>query len=389
MTSTSGPRLLDGAALVCEVADELVLRTTRDTHQAVLNRVHGALRRPTGGAARVPEVVHRGIAAGVYAGIGVGFRAAAGGLGILADRGVGPALDETPAGRFVTSAVAGWIGDRLARERPRLAVPLAVRRHGRDVVLQSDVLSAAFPAATSRVAVLLHGLSENESAFERHRDVVGTTYADTLAELGWTAVLLRANTGLGLRENGEALSALLGDLVAAWPTEVDELTLVGHSMGGLVLRAACAVGAGEEAAWSDRVTHVVTLGTPHLGAPLAGGVGVGARALARWPETAAFGRVLDQRSVGVLDLVRGLGAEVPALPHARYHLVSATLTRSPRHPVGRLLGDLFVRQESAYAVSASQPALFPEADLLHLPGAGHFDLLNHRDVHEALRTWLV
>src|SRR5262245_44490168 len=99
MTGVSGPRLLDAAALLCEVADELVVRTARDTHHAVLDRVHGVLRRPTAGTARVPEVLHRGVAAGVYGGLGAGFRAAAGGLGALADRGVGPALDDTTTGR--------------------------------------------------------------------------------------------------------------------------------------------------------------------------------------------------------------------------------------------------------------------------------------------------
>jgi hypothetical protein len=71
-----------------------------------------------------------------------------------------------------------------------------------------------------------------------------------------------------------------------------------------------------------------------------------------------------------------------------YHLVSATLSRSPRHPVGWALGDLLVRQPSAYGASRRHPGLFPGADRLHLPRAGHFDLLNHPDVHRALREWL-
>lgn len=391
MTAGSGPRVLDAAALLSEIADEVVVRTVRDTHVAWLDRVHGILRRRAvdpGGVAPLTEVVHRGVAAGVYGGLGAGCRAAAAGLGALADRGVGPALEDTPRGRFLTSAVDGIIGDRLARERPRLAVPLAVRRDGRDVSADPAALAAAFPSATGRVAVLLHGLSENESAFDRRRADVGATYAETLAALGWTPVLLRANTGLGVRENGVALAALLRDLVAAWPAAVDRLALVGHSMGGLLLRAACAVALEDEQPWTARVAHVVTLGTPHLGAPLAGGVGHGARALARLPETAAFGRILDQRSAGVHDLVHGLGEEVPPLPHARYHLVSATLARSPYHPVSRFLGDLLVRQPSAYGRGRRQPGLFPGADELHLPATGHLDLLNHPEVHTALRTWL-
>ena len=382
------PRLLDAASLLAEITDDLVVRTVRDTHLAWADRVHRLLRRSTGGESRTSEVVHRGVASGVYAGLGAGLRATAWGLGALADREVGPALEETRHGRFVTSAVNGLIGDRLARERPRLAVPLAVRRDGRDVPLHAPALAEAFPSAGARVAVLLHGLSENEDAFERDRDVVGAAYADTLRDLGWTPVLLRANTGLGLRENGVALASLLDGLLEAWPVPVERLALLGHSMGGLLIRAACAVSTPTERPWTERLSNVVTLGTPHLGAPLAAQVGTGSRVLARLPESAAFGRILDQRSVGVHDLVEGLGHDVPALPHVRYHLVSATLTRSPRHPVGRVVGDLLVRPESAYGRSKRHPGLFPEADLLHVPRAGHLDLLNHPDVHVALRAWL-
>ncbi len=100
--------------------------------------------------------------------------------------------------------------------------------------------------------------------------------------------------------------------------------------------------------WTDLVSDVVTLGTPHLGAPIARGIGHGSRGLARLPETAAFGRILDWRSVGVHDLVVGLAEDVPPLPHARYRLVAATLTASQRHPVGHVVGDLLVRPPSAY-----------------------------------------
>ncbi|HEX3297063.1 MAG TPA: hypothetical protein VHR85_09625 [Nocardioides sp.] len=388
MTVSPGPRLLDAAALLAAVADEIVVGTVRDTHLAWADRVHGAVRRPTPAASRLPELVHRGIAGGVYAGVGACLRATSRALGALAERDLGPGLEDTPRGRLVNAAVNGLIGDRLARERPRLAVPLAVRRDGRDVPLRTDALQTAFPAATGRVALLLHGLSEDESAFGRHRDRLGTTYADTLAELGWTPVLLRANSGLSLRENGVALAALVEDLVEAWPVGVARIAFVGHSMGGLMIRAACAVATDAREPWTDLLTDVVTLGTPHLGAPLADGVGRGSRALGRLPESAAFGRILDQRSVGVLDLVAGLGDEAPALPHVHYHLVSATLSRSPRHPVGWALGDLLVRQPSAYGASRRHPGLFPGADRLHLPRAGHFDLLNHPDVHRALREWL-
>lgn len=387
-TRHDGPGLLDALSLLSEVADELVVRTVRDTHYAWADRVHGLVRGPTAGTPTVPEVVHRGIASAVYGGLSGGLRAASRGLDAVASTGVGPRLEAEPRGRFLSSAVNGLIGDRLVRERPRLAIPMAVRSGGRDVPPTSAGLGAAFPDATGKVVVFLHGLCENESYWDRGRDRGVATYGEALATEGWTPVFLRANTGLGLRENGAALSALMQHVVEQWPAEVDRVALVGHSMGGLVMRAAGAVAAAVERPWTQRVSDVVTLGTPHLGAPIARGVGHGSRGLARLPETSAFGRILDWRSVGVHDLVAGLAEDVPPLPHARYRLVAATLTGSPRHPVGHLVGDLLVRVPSAYGRDRWGGELFPGAEVLHVGRTDHFGLLNHPEVHRALRRWL-
>ncbi|WP_082623903.1 lipase family alpha/beta hydrolase [Nocardioides sp. Soil805] len=389
--AAAGPGVLDALSLAVEVADGLGVSTVRDTHLALVDRVHGVVDRPLGRASSLPGRAHRAVASGVYAGLGAGLRAAGRGLDTAAasrlDARVGRRLDDHPRGRLLRAAVNGLIGDRLADERPRWAIPMAVRVDGRDVDLTSEAVRAAYPTATGRIVVFLHGLCEDESSWRRRRDVRGTTYAEGLADRGWTPVMLRANTGLTLRANGAALTAVLQRLTQAWPVPVERIALVGHSMGGLVVRAAADVVDDSDDRWVDRVTDVVTLGTPHLGSPVAGGVGAGSRALARLPEAAALGRILDWRSVGVHDLVHGLAHDVPPLPHARYRLVAATLTRSPRHPVGAVLGDTLVRLPSAYGRGRSGE-LFPDADVLHVGGAGHLDLLNHPRVHEALLDWL-
>ena len=381
--ATPGPTppdpCLDALSLLAEVGDELLVRTVRDTHLAVLDRTQAG-------------PVHRGIATAVYRGLTGGLGGAGRVLDRVASTGVGPPLEGGVRGRFVSSAVNGLIGDRLLRERPQLAIPMAVRLHGADVEPEPDPLAEAFPEATGRLVVFLHGLCENESYWQRplpggHKDRTGTTYASMLAERGWTPLMLRANTGLPLRENGAALTALLQRVVEAWPVPVTRIALVGHSLGGLVLRAAGAVANDVDEPWSSRVTDVVTLGTPHLGAPIAWGIGHGSRGLGRLPETAAFGRILDWRSRGVHDLVAGLAEDVPPLPHARYHLVAATLTSSERHPVGNVVGDLLVRPRSAYGRDRRR-TLFPDADVLHVGGTDHFGLLNHPDVHAALQRWL-
>ena len=244
--------------------------------------------------------------------------------------------------------------------------------------------------------MFVHGLCETESYWHRRSRPVregepsNLPYGTRLQyDHGWTPVYIRYNSGLSIAESGAAISALLGRLTENWPTEVDQIALVGHSMGGLLIRAASVVAdQSGRAPWTDRVTNVVCLGTPHLGSYLERLAARGSKAFDRLPETAPIARVLLQRSQGVLDLHDGLGAETANLPNARYHLVAASLSRSERHLVALGIGDLLVQPRSAYGRSRHADELFPGADTVHLPGANHFDLLNHDDVYAALEGWL-
>jgi pimeloyl-ACP methyl ester carboxylesterase len=382
------PGVLEALAVASDAADEVVLGTVRDVHGAVARRAFGLVNRGTGGAARLPEIVHRGVSGAVYAGLRTGLQATGRGLRAADRRGVGRPVDATPRGRFLVSAVNGVMGDRLVERGSALAITLAVRHGGRDVGLEPESLRSAFPGATPDVVVFLHGLGENESHWQIRSADRGPGYGPRLAaDTTWTPVYLRANTGLPIAENGVALASLLDRLVAGWPVGVRRLALVGHSMGGLIMRAACAVSTDGQTPWNTLVTDVVTLGSPHLGAPLERGVALGAAALGRLPEAAPFGRILEYRSVGILDLRAGLAPDIQNLPHARYHLVAATLAASPRHPVSEAFGDLLVRYPSATGRSRRGLDMFPDADVLHIRG-GHFDLLNHPRVYDALKSWL-
>ncbi len=390
MNQTARPQagLLSALALATDTADEIVLGTVRDLHTAVARRVLRLTGRATAGSSRPVELVHERLSSAVYAGVGGGLRATSRGLRAADQRGVGARIEDSPGGRLLVSAVNGLIGDRLAEQQHELAITMSVRRQGRDVPLTPEALTEAFPAATSDLVIFLHGLGEADEAWQRGARESGGSYGKRLAgDTTWSPVYLRANSGLPISENGVALASLIDDLVAAWPTDVRRIALVGHSMGGLVMRAACAVGTDAPRPWNRLVTDVVTLGTPPLGAPLERGVALGARALGRLPESAPFGRILEYRSVGILDLRGGLAPDLQRLPHARYHLVAATLAKSRRHPVSEAFGDLLVRYPSATGRPRRGPEMFPGADVLHIRG-GHFDLLNHPRVYEALRTWL-
>ena len=194
--------------------------------------------------------------------------------------------------------------------------------------------------------------------------------------------------------------------MAEWPVEVEEVALVGHSMGGLVSRSACHIAALDGAAWVRTVRHVVSLGSPHLGAPLEQAVHVLSAGLAGLPETRPFANFLRRRSGGIRDLRQGslvdddwrdcdpdaLGAaacaEVPLLEGATHCFVSATITRSHRHPLGRLLGDTLVLVPSATGRSRTRKLGFEAEYGLHVGATHHIALLNHPAVYEKLHAWL-
>ena len=137
--------------------------------------------------------------------------------------------------------------------------------------------------------MFVHGLCETEQAWwpsERKQRTHGAfNFGGRVRDIGFTPVYVRYNSGLHISDNGARLSTLLDELVEAWPVPVDEVALIGHSMGGLVARSAChhadRVGAG----WVERTRHVFGLGTPHLGAPLERGVNAVAWSLRKVPET--------------------------------------------------------------------------------------------------------
>ncbi len=388
---------LDAAALAADYAEDLVIGTVREVHGAVAGRIHGINDRINGGGPTVGHRLHDGISKAVYGGIRVGFRAGSTGLRAASRAGLGADMEATSRSRFVRAAINGLIGDRLREEGSNFAFDMGVRVAGRDVVLDRDGVAAAYPNANGRLVVFVHGLSENEAYWNRaarprteaRREVPDTrSYGQRLEGEGWTPVYLRVNTGLPIAENGVALSALLDRLVQAWPVDVRRIAVVGHSMGGLILRAACAVTTDSESPWTDLVTDVVCLGTPHLGAPLERVVNKGVSALGRLPESAPFGRILEYRSVGILDLRHGLASDVQNLPNARYRLVAATLTRSPYSVTAGTIGDYLVPYESALGRPRRGEEMFPGAETLHVPLADHFDLLNHDDIYAAIRGWL-
>lgn len=376
----------------------------REVHEGIAARVFGTL----GPSATPARVIHDRVSAGAYG----AARALTGAVvksgatvASLTRPDDAPSLVDAPGARLAVGAINGMWGDRLHRDRSALETPMAVRVRGRDVAVDAGSLRRAFPDATPRVAVFLHGLCETEDAWWL-RASRSVPYGPRLrTELGYTPVYIRYNSGRHISHNGRALAALLERLRANWPVEVAEVLLIGHSMGGLVARGACHYA--ESGSWRERVRHVFMLGSPHKGAPLELGANALCHAASRVPELRPLAAPIKVRSVGVKDLAYGYvvdadweghdpdafwtntGTAVPFLQTANHYFVSASLTRDPEAPAGRLLGDLLVLRASAWAHGGRGERLqFPVDQYAHLGGATHFDLLNHPAVYGQIHRWL-
>jgi pimeloyl-ACP methyl ester carboxylesterase len=400
----SGPaRTTDVAALALDHVDRLIIGTIREMHQAVASRSFRATR-VVGG--RVPESLHDAAVTSVYGAISGFLRLSSGSIRALASRGIGRPVESTRRGRRVVSAVNGLIGDELRRLDDPQAIVMAVRKDGADVPVTGWQVAEAFRGGTSHLVVFLHGLCEDDESWLLGERTRGSTYPIRVRdETDGTPVMIRYNTGLHISENGKHLDALLQQLVASWPVPVTRITLIGHSMGGLVARAATnhATAAGQT--WQHLVRDVVCLGTPHAGASLEKIAHVGSKMLRFWPESRPFSTILDARSAGIVDLRHGYitqdeweGQDLTGqwgldriaaapLPHAEYHFVAATLGASQRHPFSSVLGDLLVHFSSATGVGKTGPVV-DGARFEYLPSAHHFALLNHPRVGDWLVEWL-
>ncbi|MDP9139186.1 MAG: GPI inositol-deacylase [Pseudomonadota bacterium] len=297
------------------------------------------------------------------------------------------------------AALGGLFGDHAARKRNPLMPQLGFYKDGSRHALTPAALAEAYPQATRKLVVFVHGLSCTEHGWKFYVDPAQPDTADygtrLAVEFGYTPLYLRYNTGLHISKNGRRLSRQLAQLLVGWPTEVDEIVLIGHSMGGLVLRAAAAHAMTLNEGWASKVSRLICLGSPHRGAPLEQAVDGLTRVLGRFDLTRPWGELLEARSVGVRDLKHGATSDadwrsgvtrewrppqaIARLPHAQYHFIGCSLGASERDPLGQFLGDGLVRLPSSLAADLA------DAHTVTLFKVNHMRLLNHPLVYRHLR----
>jgi triacylglycerol lipase len=400
-------RRFSGLRQLVHDAVGLTTDMVEDANESVAARVMGVLEQiePLAEPARVVNTIRRLSAIGVYGSIHGANRI----VSRLTELGLSAVPSEPDPGPAIVpmrSSCAGeptWIEDAsVGALNGAVGDYLHDRGNSLDMGMQFRLGDRYVPPQeidAPRIALFVHGISTTEwswclNAEAFHGDP--TTHFGSLLErdLGYTPVFLRYNTGRHISHNGRQLAECLDAL------SCKELVLVGHSIGGLVARSACHYGIEAGRRWPNALTHVVCLGSPHLGAPLekAGNVVSSVLGLFDVPGTQIPARVINARSAGIKDLRFGYlldtdweghdpdallenrRQDLPLLDDVVYAFVSTTLTQHPGHPLGHLLGDLMVRTRSASGPACVTESFGVHTD--HVNGVVHQLIQNHPDVYE-------
>ncbi|GAB2969098.1 hypothetical protein GCM10027048_44880 [Hymenobacter coalescens] len=348
---------------------------------------------------------------------------------------------------FLLPALNGAFGDQLAARGDQRAIRFSFRRHDADVA----AVDLHLTDGPRRTVVFVHGLMGDEHIWQTGPAGLlryGPRLAQDLPDV--RCLYVRYNTGLHISENGRALHQLLTQLVQAWPDAITDLTLVGHSMGGLVIRSAGyyaqledslskgeatahagteqdpsaeapgaasaanrtddgqelvpAFGAANRAPWLAHLRQVFLLGVPNEGSFLEQNSFLTALALRRFDLRLArlLADTIDRRSHGIRDLRHARLVDEDWLnPHAD-DLVP------PRTPVPPLPGvqyhvlgaSLLKNAESTLARyfgdglvggGSATGSVFRRSTQVHariFPRQHHGTLLADLDVYEYIRTQL-
>jgi pimeloyl-ACP methyl ester carboxylesterase len=345
---------------------------------------------------------------------------------------------------FFLPVLNGALGDQLAARFDPRAIRMSFRRGGQDV----PVADLCLTGPRQKTVVYLHGLMGDELIWQTgFQDPPGARrYGPRLDEETHSrALYLRFNSGLHLSENGRELSRLLTELVETYPDAVGELVLVGHSMGGLIIRSAGHYASLNEelgmrneesgtepeipvtnnssffiphsslseasAPWLAHLRSVFLLGTPNDGSWLEQNSHFTARLLERinlFP-TRFLSKALNQRSNGIKDLRHSILVDedwqdahandltpprtpVPPLPGVRYHiLVGAWLRTSRPAALREYFGDGLVGKGSAHGhATFGDEAALPAGASVRTAVFGqqhHGGLLTHPEVFQYLKHW--
>lgn len=312
------------------------------------------------------------------------------------------------SGEALKSALNGVLGDHLVKRNSALAIPMTLKQDGQQINLTS--LTESIKRSDGKLLIMVHGLCMNDLQWQQQGHNHGKALAN---DLGCTTIYLHYNTGQHVSENGKAFSHLLEGLVnqiaALDDTLALDISIVAHSMGGLVSRSAFQQAELLEHIWPEQFDKLIFLGTPHHGAPLEKAGNWIDLLLGIHGYTEALTQLTKIRSAGITDLRHGniLESDWQArnrfdfsadkrtpimLPtKAKCYTIGTTTLANRNKVTEQLIGDGMVPLDSALGRHENKPFTlqFPAEHQWSGRDINHMQLLSNPDVYNVLKNWLL
>jgi len=305
----------------------------------------------------------------------------------------------------IVSILNGVLGDHMTAHDNPLTITMGFRREGKPLDLTPESLASAIPNPQGKVLVMLHGHCMNELQWRRN----GHHHGEVLAAAnGYTPMYLRFNTGLHISKNGRAFADQMEKLVRAWPVPLEEICIVGYSMGGLVARSAFHYGALAQHSWLQYVHKLLFVGTPHHGSMVERAGNMLDLALEVSPYSKALSRLGKIRSAGTTDLRHGNlidedwagrnrfahaadQRQLSQLPAGvQCYAIAAMIAKEHSDVHGKLIGDGLVPLTSALGQHPDEKRAltFPQGHCKVFYGTTHLGLLDSNKVCAQLQSWI-
>ncbi len=308
---------------------------------------------------------------------------------------------------YIESALNGAMGDKLEEMKSKRAIRPSFRVKNRDVSIENLDLTETLLKTEGKVIIFIHGLMADEVLFEeptRGKKGYGTLLSE---EKNYCVLYVRYNTGRHISQNGRSISALINLLNEKYSKEIKSITIISHSMGGLVTRSSCHYAGIEKHSWIQKVNKIFLIGVPNDGAFLEK-LGHLTTSILRsiWNfQTKIIANIADERSNGIKDLRWGFlidedwqapnandlvgvkRTEIPPLENVKYYIIVGTLMENENNVVSQYFGDGLVGKKSASAESSSLLNSKGEDFLEYkvFPKINHFSILTDQTIYEYIR----
>lgn len=402
-----------------------VTRVVEGVHESVLQTVGVSSRKASGATGGLTGLIYRII----YATTRLTGKALDKGLEKLLPKSDPTTQQQANSSQreILLSVLNGVIGDRLAHENSSFAMAMELRYQGKPINLQSEQQPSAqaLSGETGKLLIMVHGLCLSDRQWQLPQQdqgvKQGVAHGEVLAsKFGYSPIYLRYNSGLHISQNGRELSQALEALIKRWPVPVSELSILGHSMGGLVARSAAYYAQNDGLEWQGKLKNLIFLGTPHHGAPLERAGHWIDTVLGKTRYSAPFARLGKLRSSGIKNLRHGYICDqdwraiqsegnqatthkvIPLPDNVNCYAIAASNTSQPQvspevspevsslAPAQHLIGDGLVPIDSALGVDQlPERCLAFQADNQWIAyETSHMALLSSSKVNNQLQHWL-